>query len=488
MSYRGYMEKNFISTIRNRFQGLPGFSALTEAARDLRRPLFLVGGAVRDLVMDREVNDLDVAVTGPLDEAARTLSLKLKVRAIPVGRFPKQVFRFALPGFYIDLVPLEGETIESDLVRRDLTVNAMALEIKPDQEQANLVDPCGGFLDLKNNTARFVSETVVLNDPLRLLRLFRFSAVLDLVPHPDSLGIIDKHAPLITNVPGERIREELLKLLTVTKTADIIKTMLEHGLLMALVPELKPLRESIQNAYHHLNVLDHTMLAYFFLEKIMAAPEKHFPGFASEIKTYLNTENRSAALKLAILFHDLGKPATRSEDDEGRIHFYKHEVVGAEIAVQIAGRLRLSKAEENYIRFIIRHHLQPFHLLTSEFSQKLRPKGVYRFGRTAGSDLWGLLLHALADAMATQGPASKERGGIPGLTAFLNRLVREITKQREKIPRLLTGTDLMANFGLSSSPLIGRLLASIEEAQAIGRVKNKKDALTLAAQLLEQHK
>ena len=475
-----------MKAISDLFQDLPGFPALAETAHELKRPLFAVGGAVRDLILRREVHDLDVATGGSLDEAARILSSKLGARAIPVGRFPKQVFRFVLPGFFIDLVPLEGETIENDLSRRDLTINAMAIEIKPNQGQANIVDPRGGLSDLKNKTAKFNSEAVILNDPLRLLRLFRFCAVLSFAPHPESLDLVKKHSQLITNAAGERIREELFKLLAVPESHETIKLMLEYGLLTALVPELKHLRTSNQNAYHHLNVLEHTFLAFHFLEKIMAAPEAYFPEFASELRGYLANENRPSLLKLAILLHDLGKPLTLSEDETGRIHFYKHEVVGADMAVQIARRLRLSKAEENYIRFIIRHHLLPFHLMTAETNRKLRPRGIYRFGRSAGPDLWGLLLHALADAMATQGPASRDRGGIPGLVGFFDRLVREITKQRVKVPRLVTGNDLMMHFGLSPSPLIGRLLSSIEEAQALGQIDNKKEALGLAAKLLKR--
>ncbi|MBW1709440.1 MAG: HD domain-containing protein [Deltaproteobacteria bacterium] len=481
------MERNLINTLWERFQALSWFPVFTEAIRDSKQPLFVVGGAVRDLILGREFDDLDIVAAGPLDETVQKLSLNLGVRAIPLGRFPKQVFRFVLPDLIIDLAPLEGDTIKTELARRDLTINAMALEFKPDQDQTEIIDPWGGLSDLREKKARFVSEAVILSDPLRLLRLFRFSAVLDLIPHPSSLALVIKHAPLIKKVAGERIREELLKLLAVPSSHATIKIMMEHGLLTALIPEIKSLRGSLQNVYHHLDVLDHTFLAFYYLEQIMAAPEKHFAAFDSKIRAYLSYGDRPALLKLAILLHDLGKPAARSEDKEGRIHFYKHEVIGAETAIRIVHRFRFSRAEENYIRFIIRHHLQPFHLLTSEASGKLRPKGIYRFGRLAGPDLWGLLIHALADAMATQGPASKDHRSIPGLLAFFDRLILEIAKQRDRNPKLLTGTDLITSFGLPSSPLIGRLLLSVEEAHATGQIKNKSEALTFVAELLEKN-
>lgn len=486
MNYQGEMEKELLNAIGDRLEELPGFTALSAAARTLPWPLFMVGGAVRDLILKKEVNDLDLTTAGPLDITARQLSSALETRAIPLGRAPKQTLRFALPGLIIDLVPLEGGNIETELARRDLSINAMAVEFRPDRDRIRLIDPWSGLEDLKQKKARFVSEAVVLADPLRLLRLFRFAATLNLTPHPASLALVDKHAALIWKMAGERIREELLKILAAPKSHATMKTMMEQGLLSALIPELRSLQDCIQNAHHHLDVLDHTFQAFSFLEEIMERPEQHFPDFVSEIKTYLAHENRPALLKLAILLHDLGKPATRSEDGAGRVHFYKHEVIGVKTAAQIAGRFRLSRAEETFICFIIRHHLQPFHLFTAQADNKLQPKGIYRFGRSAGPELWGLLLHALADAMATRGPASEIHGGIPSLLAFFKRLILEITQQNQKLPRLVTGTDLMTALGLPSSPLIGRLLLSIEEAQATGQVRNKKEALILTAQLLKE--
>ncbi|MBW2086982.1 MAG: hypothetical protein JRI54_13290, partial [Deltaproteobacteria bacterium] len=187
MSYQGEMEKDLLNAIGDRLEELPGFLALSAAARTLPWPLFVVGGAVRDLILKKEVNDLDLTTAGPLDITARQLSSALETRAIPLGRAPKQTLRFALPELIIDLVPLEGGNIETELARRDLTINAMAVEFRPDRDRIRLIDPWSGLEDLKQKKARFVSEAVVLADPLRLLRLFRFAATLNLTPHPASL-------------------------------------------------------------------------------------------------------------------------------------------------------------------------------------------------------------------------------------------------------------------------------------------------------------
>jgi len=226
-------------------------------------------------VLGTEVSDIDLAATGPFEKTAGILAGAFRKKGILLGRPQKPTYRFVLPGLIVDLSPAEGGNIESDLRRRDLTINAMALELRPGE--VRIIDPWDGLGDLDNNVARFVSPEVVLADPLRLLRLFRFSADLGLIPHPDSLAVVKTHAALIKDVPGERIREELLKLLTVPNISPTVNTMLDCGLLMALMPELEPLRHCDQNHYHHLNVLDHSMLALSCLEEIMAEPGDYFP-------------------------------------------------------------------------------------------------------------------------------------------------------------------------------------------------------------------
>ncbi len=477
------MDKNSPAHLKKRIEKLAGLPAISAAAHAAGDCLYLVGGAVRDTVLGVEVNDIDLATTGPFEKTAAVLAGAFQKKGILLGRPQKPTYRFVLPGLIVDLSPAEGGNIESDLRRRDLTINAMALELRPGE--ARIIDPWDGLGDLDNRVARFVSPEVVLADPLRLLRLFRFSADLGLIPHPASLAVVKTHAALIKDVPGERIREELLKLLAVPNISPTVNTMLDCGLLMALMPELEPLRHCDQNHYHHLNVLDHSMLALSCLEEIMAESSDYFPEHVSEIQAYLRGENRTALLKLISLLHDLGKPQTRSEEEDGRLHFYRHEDLGEKLAGQIAARFRLTKNEKSFIQFIVRHHLRVFHLLDAEIKGNLTSKGIYRFGRMAGPDLWAFFLHALADAQATQGPASQIRESGPNLGEFFLYLHEQITKQKQQLPRLISGRDLMETFDLPSSPLLGRILTEIEEAQAIGRIKTRSEALDYAKKMIE---
>ncbi|MFH1137510.1 MAG: hypothetical protein V1816_15690 [Pseudomonadota bacterium] len=448
-------------------------------------PVFLVGGSVRDLLLDRDINDLDLVVPGDLEQVARHAAEILRVRAVPLGRDPKRIFRLTHQGLVLDLCPLEGPDIVSDLLRRDLTINAMALELQA--ENCRLLDPTGGAADLEARVARFVSEKNILNDPLRLLRLFRFAATLGLEPDPAGLDLVRKHAALIVRPAGERLHDELMKLFSQPFCFAAVQSMLEVGLLEALLPELSPLRGRDQGRFHHLDVLDHTMLALERLETIMAAPDDFLPGRGAELKEYLDRGPVRAWLKSAVLFHDLGKPATWTRTPEGEIHFLGHEKKSADLALGILSRLRASSAEQGFIRSMIENHLRPFHLHEARRAGTLTPRGVFRLGRLMGADINGLLIHALADSQASLGPGSLARGGPAEHAAFFVELLDETRRQLlvlEKEPRLLNGSELMTAFHLGPSPLLRRLLEAVEEAQALGKVKNKTEALDLAEKML----
>jgi len=469
----------------HRLHALPAMAALHDAAARLPGPIYLVGGAVRDLALGEAASDLDVVTTAPLDLAAAQLAEALRVRAIPLGRPPKRIYRFAPHGLIIDLAPAEGGSLEQDLARRDLTINAMALDLTAGSEADRLFDPYGGLSDLEHRTARFVSEKAVLDDPLRLLRFFRFAATLGLRPDPASLTWVARHAPLITRSAGERVRTELIKLLAAPRSHPFVRLMLDHGLLEVLIPELVPLRLCDQNEFHHLPVLGHTLLALDQLEGILERPEVWLPGFAEPIQSDLLGTVRGALLKLAMLLHDIGKARTLSTDATGGIHFYRHEVVGEKMAAAVTERLRMSRVEDTFVRGLVRQHLHPWHLFESERRGTLKQKGVLRFLARVGDRLAPLLVHALADGLATQGP--KVQAGRPelkDLAAFFHRLLKEQAVQRQERPRLLSGHEIMRAFGLAPSPVVGRLLRAIGEAQALGRIENREQALRLAEETL----
>jgi hypothetical protein len=188
-------------------------------------------------------------------------------------------------------------------------------------------------------------------------------------------------------------------------------SMLETGLLETMIPELSPLRGVGQGIHHHLDVLNHTLTAFEHLETILSEPDRYWPDHIDEIREYLARDNKARLLKLTILLHDLGKPASKTVDDSGEIHFHGHEKTGLEPAGRVMDRLRLGNDVKAFVSLMIRHHLRPFYLLESHYLGRLTPRAVHRLGRDLGNDIWGLLIHALADAQGTLGPAGLEHGG-----------------------------------------------------------------------------
>ncbi|MEW5724381.1 MAG: HD domain-containing protein [Thermodesulfobacteriota bacterium] len=466
----------------NRLRSHPGIAAVLEAATG---PVWLVGGGLRDLLLDKPVHDYDLVAPGDLEATARRAAKRLGTRPVPLGRGPFRVFRLPVQEAFVDVCPLAGTDLAADLARRDLTINAMAVRLDG-RGPAQFLDPAGGLEDLARGTVRFVAETNVLADPLRLLRLFRFAAGLGFHPDPASLELVRRHAALINQAAGERIREELLHLFSASCRVAV-GHMSETGLLAALVPEIRPLAGCGQGDPHHLDVLGHTLAALAAAEEVMAAPGDFLPEYAGRIEGYLAEADRPALLKLTLLLHDLGKPGTRTEDGEGRVRFYGHAGAGAELAARVCARWRFSNEETGLVTRLIRLHLRPFHLMEAWVAGTLTKRGVFRFGRDAGGDLWGLVVHALADMSATLGPAQLEKAGRPALVRFLGFLLGELLRQQRTVaesPPLLTGRDLLSAFSLEPSPLIGRLLAEVEEARACGRVQTREEALALAAAIL----
>jgi poly(A) polymerase len=451
--------------------------------------VYLVGGSVRDLMLNRDIADFDLAVDRDLDSLAEKAAASLGVRAVHLGRDPKTVFRLAYQNRILDLCAIEGPDIHADLARRDLTVNAMALSLSDTNQPDALIDPFNGRNDLDKRVARFLSESNVLADPVRMLRLFRFSACLGLAPDPESLDIVQRHAANIQQSAGERQGEEFMHMLGAEVAHPAVMSMLETGLLETMIPELSPLRGVGQGIHHHLDVLNHTLTAFEHLETILSEPDRYWPDHIDEIREYLARDNKACLLKLTILLHDLGKPASKTVDESGEIHFHRHEKTGLEPAGRVMDRLRLSNDVKAFVSLMIRHHLRPFYLLESHYLGRLTPRAVHRLGRDLGNDIWGLLIHALADAQGTLGPAGLEHGGPDAMKEFANLFIAELRCQQERQsdgPPLIKGNELMDALKIRPGPVLGRLLKAIEEARALGQINDKDQAIALANQILRE--
>jgi poly(A) polymerase len=454
-------------------------------------PAYLVGGGVRDRLLNRPVYDLDVAVDGDGLAVARRLANHFGGAYFPLdeARCTGRAILWREDGqrLMVDVARFRGADLDADLADRDFTVNALAADVRaPDQ----VIDRHDGLADLAAGVIRPVSDASIRNDPLRALRAVRLAAQLGFALAPEMEKLIRRDGAGLVQVAGERIRDELAHLLMQPDAASHLARLDDLGLLTRILPELEPLRDLVQPPPHYLDGLSHSLETVRELETIVEGlqdasdPQLHvMVPFTERLRAHLaqvmsDERPRLFTLKLAALLHDTGKPATCAVDDEGRIRTIGHHKVGVELTGDALRRLRLSRVEVRLGETIVRHHMRPL-LLAKETSVSSR--AVYRFFRDTGDAGVDVLLHALADHRATYA-RDAEDDRWPHLVDLVARmLVTYWERQAEQVapPPLIDGHDLLREFELQPGPFVGALLEAVREAQVSGDVHTREEALAL---------
>ncbi|MEW6230793.1 MAG: HD domain-containing protein [Chloroflexota bacterium] len=478
------------------------FSIITELDRFLGRRaegVFLVGGWVRDALLGRPNNDLDFSVTGDHVELARAVANHFGGAFVLLGTgnalarviLPDKAAR-RKPPTYLDFQPLRGEDLQADLAQRDFTINALALplaRVKPGGEwMLEIIDPSGGRRDLEHRIVRAASPKAFSQDPIRLIRAVRLAHQLGFQIEPITWALLASGLGLLAGASPERIRDEFWHILSLFGAPAALRRLDELGLLTAIIPELAALKGVTQPPEHHWDVFGHSVETVAGIEKLIGV----FAGYRSRLvhwprplfqplKGHFNEaisadHRRLPLLKLAALLHDIAKPETRSREPDGRIRFLRHQLLGAEAAAEVMKRLRFSNQEIDVVRTVIANHLRPRQLLDGP---GLTGRAVYRFFRDTGPEGLDTLVLSLADHLATRGPAL-DRASWDKHMALTVDMFRKYFAEKEKTvspPRLLDGNDIMAVLGLEPGPLIGNLLEKVREAQAMGMVNNRAEAL-----------
>ncbi len=439
---------------------------------------YIVGGSIRDLVLGRTPLDYDIAVIGNPEKFAKKIAVNKSDHIIKLGKKNKKIIRVISNNKIFDISPVNGGTIEDDLLKRDFTINAMAYSLSSEK----IIDCAGGMKDIAGRKVRMVSDTAFENDPVRLIRAYRIGASLHFEIEANTVSFIKKNANLIKKAAGERIRAEMFRMLQSVESHHYISQMADTGLLFAIFPELSNLKGCSQNRLHQYDVFDHTMKAFCCLEKILNNYSEFIENINSRIVHSID-ENTASLLKFAILLHDTGKPQVKKVDSEGNLRFYGHSRKGVEIAENIASRIKLSTKDKKFINFIIRNHVRPLHLFIAKRKGTLTNKGITRFFITCGDITPCLLLHSIAD-MKGKGDKGKEE-----FIEFAKNMILKYFSEfmpRKKISALITGNDLINKFGLSPSPLFKKIISSIEEARLSNQINTKQEALALIKKILTQ--
>ena len=413
-------------------------------------PVYFVGGCVRDYFLSLDPKDVDLIVCHTnievlIEELKKFGKLDLVGKSFGVIKFKPfelkldEPIDIALPRVEVctgikhtdfKVVSNESITLEEDLIRRDFTINSLALD-----SNLNLVDPFNGLQDLKNKVIKMTNPQAFKDDSLRLLRAIRFSCKLDFSIDVPTWEEVLKGS--IKHISEERIRIELEKILTSKHPGKGIRLLVESQLLRDILPELYLLKGMDQGTHHRLDGLDHTI-------EVVEGVES------------------TVMMRMAAFLHDIGKPADRIVSETG-VHFYGHEDISTRIADDFLRKMKFSNPQRELIVLLIKEHMS---ILKGEQSMK----SARRVRMRVGEDMFKMILdHTESDLKASLGQ------GLDWVDTLRKAEFKE--KSLDKLP--VTGKDIMTEFSLKQGPEVGRLLDRVRELISDDPTLTKEAILTL---------
>ncbi len=440
---------------------------------------WIVGGAVRDAALGKEVRDLDLALPGDPQAAARALAKSLGGHAFELSsEFSTWRVVVTARGWQVDLTPLRDGSIEADLAARDFTIGAVAVPLVGGEAR----DPYDGLGDLERRVLRAVGEHSFAEEPLRLLRAPRLAAGLGLDLDPETAELACDAAPRAAEPAGERQLAELRQLLGGPDPLRGLRLMDELGVTAAVLPEVAGLHGVEQGPNHHLDVHGHTLAVLEHTLEIEADLDRFAGERAPEVAELLaeplaDEMSRGTALRFGALFHDIAKPQTRQERD-GFVGFRGHDALGAELIEEIfAGRLHASRRLTRYLQGLTLHHLRLGFLIPERPLPARRVHDYLRATEPVGVDV---TLLTVADRLSARGAGPLAS---PEMVSAHLELAREMIAaaldwRRDGPPTpLLRGDEIAAVLELEPGPEVGEAVAELEAAQYAGEVTDRESAL-----------
>ena len=452
---------------------------------------WLVGGAVRDRLLGRGRSgaigspaDYDIATRADPATVARALARAASGHPFALsGGFGGWRVVAHDRSWQVDVLPIAGETIEADLAKRDLTINAIAEPL----DGGEYVDPFGGLEDLRARRLRMVSSTAFDQDPLRTIRVARLSCELDFTVEPETAWAAARSARALGGVAPERVFTELRRIVSADRALAGLEVMDTLGVTQAALPELAALRGVEQSRFHHLDVYEHTKAVLAEVIALERDPEpvlgQHARSAAMILSEPLAHElNRWQALRFGALFHDIAKPFTRAVTDEGRVTFMGHDSAGASMAGDVLGRLRASERLREHVGALTRHHLRLGFLV---HEMPLSRRAVYRYLKACQPVEVDVTVLSVADRLGTRGSGSQD--AIAKHVELAQQLLGEALAWRARPPTPpLRGNELARALGLRPGPDIGRLLEELTEASFAGEVTTREEAIERAGKALDR--
>jgi poly(A) polymerase len=450
--------------------------------------LYAVGGTLRDICLGRPVHDVDLTMRGDVMGFAKGFAQQLSAAYVPMDAERGEVRVVYRKRDVLDFARLRGETIITDLQYRDFTINTMACPLATllTQDTPELIDPLGGQHDLRTRTIRMVSPRSFHDDPLRLLRAFRFAATLGLTIDPTTLAAMEPMAPHLVDVAAERIHSELFKLFAALQSSPHVATMARLGLLDILFPELAATRCIPCRLGDQLDVFEHSIRTYQAVEDLIGDPGSHLRPIAEAVVEYFRAEERRALVKWAALLHAIREVGVPPEEPQEHVTALRHAEESAQQWEEIGSRFKLSRKHIDYVKTVIAHQSRTFELANREAEGRLTSRVVHGWCKAVGESMLAVFVLAIGHALArgqgdTSGPNANTVVQLASSVwdVYCSRILPVITA-----PRLVTGHDLQQIFHLTPGSRFKALLDELEVAQVEGRIRTRAEALEwVAAQL-----
>ncbi len=432
--------------------------------------IYLVGGAVRDFLNGKTSYDRDLLVLNTdVKEFSKRLAEFFDATFIELDS-ENEIYRLVLRDKenYLDITKPLNNSIEEDLKHRDLTINSVAVNIRT----AELIDVTGGVADFRHGVLRCFDEKAIVDDPLRLLRVFRFQALYGFKIEPQTFEWIKKYRQLLEKPAVERKNYEIIRMFGGNFAHNALLALDEAGLLEDIFPFVCEYKKVTPNTHHHLDLFHHLIETVRQIQII-------YDGAPQEVKAHLDAvdfgaQSRLAHLKFAGFLHDLGKFSTWTIEEDGRHRFIKHDDVGAKMAKEFLTRKKFSKKQIAYLTSMIKNHIYPSSVMCAP---EVNDKIMMRFVRKMTDDAIDVITLAKADRLSARGEAVSDEmveTNINNLTRLQDFYLAK--KDTLNLEKLLSGEEIMAILSIQAGPQLGAIIKELTEAQLNGDVVTREDA------------
>ncbi|MDR0984987.1 MAG: HD domain-containing protein [Endomicrobium sp.] len=453
--------------------------------------VYIVGGFLRDLILKKQCKDIDLVTNKKFIESfTKKVANFFNTKLIKLGK-NNETYRIVLNNDIvtnIDISPLNGKNIKEDLLNRDFTINAMAVNLRNlNKIRQNIISPknINVFKDFKFKIINSVSTKSFLLDPLRMIRAFRIASELNFMISKNLLEQINANSELIQVISYERIKNEFFRILSLNNASSAIKNMFKSGLLENIFPIIKKMKMSDKIFYYHPNGLfQHSFETMVAAEEIINNLEKYFPKNFYDLKDYFNKNNsvfsenvtKSGILKFAAFFHDNAKPETVKIEKNNKIHFLNHEKLGAENISKIMLLLKNSRKDIEEVKCLINNHMRLSNLTRNS---DITLKAKYKLIRDIKDNIPALIILSMSDWHSYRELNKFPIKMLKSQENILGELMYFFyeTKKEKPIIRIIDGNIIMKKFGLTPSPYIGKLLKFINEKQINKKINNTEEAI-----------